>query len=142
MDSGLQAQVETYLSQLNGLIQRGRELRSSLAKKPSGISAIAATRVWQEHCGVTINQLSGGSKAHWLARSFSEAFLMRSSSGQAVEGAAPEKIVERLLDVLEQAVASLSRNDDVATISTSVPAPRRFDSLRNIFGWAKVSLPP
>ena len=29
--------------------------------------------------------MSGGSKAHWLARSFSEAFLMRSAAGHAVD---------------------------------------------------------
>ena len=49
-----------------------------------------------------MNQLSGGSKAHWLARSFSEAFLMRSTDGHAVEGAAQTQIVQRLLGVLDQ----------------------------------------
>src|SRR5208337_2282457 len=82
-------------------------------------------------------QLSGGSKAHWLARSFSEAFLMRSASGHAVEGAAPAEIVQRLLDVLEQAIASLSRMDDGAVISASssasseAPPPRRFEFVHN-----------
>ncbi len=79
MDENLRAQIETYLSHLDGLMRRGRELRDALAADPSNPSSIAATRAWQEDCGVTINQLSGGSKAHWLARSFSEAFLLRSS---------------------------------------------------------------
>src|SRR5208337_3384981 len=105
MDESLRAQIETYLSHLDGLIRRGRQVRDRLATDPSSSAAIAATRAWQEDCGVTINQLSGGSKAHWLARSFSEAFLMRSASGHAVEGAAPAEIVQRLLDVLEQAIA-------------------------------------
>src|SRR6266436_5327733 len=124
MDESLRTQIETYLSHLDGLIRRGRQLRDALAtgavstrrRHSAGIgasatwsppendlsskSAVAATRVWQEDCGVTINQLSGGSKAHWLARSFSEAFLMRSAAGSAVEGAAPVEIVTRLINVL------------------------------------------
>ena len=133
MNENLQAQIETYLSHLDGLIRRGRQLRDVLASDPSNGSAIAATRAWQEDCGVTINQLSGGSKAHWLARSFSEAFLMRSAAGHAVEGATPEEIVQRLLDVLGQAVASLSRKDDGPIISASseAPPPRRFEFVHN-----------
>jgi hypothetical protein len=133
MDESLRTQIETFLSRLDGLMGRGLQLRDSLANDPSNPSAIAATRAWQEDCGVTINQLSGGSKAHWLARSFSEAFLMRSANGRAVEGAAPAEIVKRLLDVIEQAVASLSRGDDGPVISASSEAPRphRFDFVHN-----------
>jgi len=132
MDETLRAQIDSHLSRLNGLIRRGRQVRDSLLADASSGLAIAATRVWQEECGVTINQLSGGSKAHWLARSFSEAFLMRSAAGEAVEGAAPEEIVQRLLEVLEQAVASLSRNDDGPIISASLePPPQRFDFVHN-----------
>jgi hypothetical protein len=133
MDESLQAQIKTYLSHLDGLIRRGLQLRDTLARDPSNESAIAATRAWQEDCGVTINQLSGGSKAHWLARSFSEAFLMRSANGRAAEGAAPAEIVKRLLDVLEQAVASLSGVDDGTVVSASSAAlpPHRFDFVHN-----------
>jgi hypothetical protein len=94
---------------------------------------MAATRKWQEDCGVTINQLSGGSKAHWLARSFSEAFLMRSADGRAAQGAAPAEIVQQLLGVLGQAVASLSQSNDSAIVSasTAAPAPRRFEFVHN-----------
>src|SRR6202043_3630373 len=125
--------------------RRGRQVLDTLAtgagstwsppeNDPSGKSAIAALRVWQEDCGITINQLSGGSKAHWLARSFSEAFLMRSTDGHAVEGAAPDEIVKRLINVLEQAVASLTGTDDgpVISASTQAPAPHRFDFVHNI----------
>jgi hypothetical protein len=58
---------------------------------------------------------------------------MRSADGRAVEGAAPAEIVERLLDVLEQAVASLSGTDDGAVISASsaAPPPHRFDFVHN-----------
>jgi hypothetical protein len=133
MDATLQAQIETYLSYLDGLIRRGRQVRDMLATDPCGASAIATARAWQEDCGVTVNQLSGGSKAHWLARSFSEAFLLRSASGRAVEGTAPAEIVKRLLDVLAQAVASLSGMKDgpVASGNSEAPAPRRFDFVHN-----------
>ena len=139
MDENLRAQIETYLSHLDGLIRRGRELRDTLATDPPDPSAIAATRAWQEDCGVTINQLSGGSKAHWLARSFSEAFLMRSAAGHAVEGAAPAEIVQRLLGVLEQAVATLSGMDSgkgpgftaYSSASSEAPPPRRFEFVHN-----------
>ena len=134
MDESLRAQIETYLSHLDGLIRRGRQLRETLANDPSSKSAIPATRIWHEDCGVTINQLSGGSKAHWLARSFSEAFLMRSTAGSAVEGAAPAEIVDRLVGVLEQAVASLTRTDDgpIISASSTAPPPHRFDFVHNI----------
>jgi hypothetical protein len=133
MNENLRAQIESHLAHLDGLIRRGRQVRDALATEPSSGAAIAATRAWQEHCGVTINQLSGGSKAHWLARSFSDAFLMRSAAGHAVEGAAPEEIVERLLEVLEQAVASLSREDagPILSASSEAPAARRFEFVQN-----------
>src|SRR5579864_4479154 len=100
MDATARAQIDTYLSHLDGLIQRGRRLCGTLASDPSSRSALAATRIWQQDCGITVNQLSGGSKAHWLARSFSEAFLLR-SAGSVVE-TAPAEIVNRLMGVLEQ----------------------------------------
>ena len=135
MDDSLRAQIETYLAHLDGLRRRGRQLRDTLAADPSNASVIGQTRAWQEDCGVTINQLSGGSKAHWLARAFSQGFLLRSTDGRAVEGGAPAEIVTRLLDVLEQAVASLSGADDGALISASSasqqPPPRRFEFVHN-----------
>jgi hypothetical protein len=134
MDESLRLQVENYLSRLDGLLRRGRQLRETLSEDPSNKSSIAATRAWQEECGVAVNQLSGGSKAHWLARSFSEAFLLRSTAGQAVEAAAPGEIVKRLLQVLEQAAASLTGTDDGPVISASsvAPAPHRFDFVHNL----------
>jgi hypothetical protein len=134
MDENLRTQIETYLTHLGGLIRRGRELREALAMNPADPATISTARRWQEDCGVTINQLSGGSKAHWLARSFSEAFLMRSPGGHAVEGAAPSEIVQRLLGVLDQAVATLGQMDDAALVSasTQAPAPHRFDFVHNL----------
>jgi hypothetical protein len=58
---------------------------------------------------------------------------MRSTAGHAVEGAEPAEIVKRLLDVLEQAVASLSRTNDGPVISASseAPPPPRFEFVHN-----------
>jgi hypothetical protein len=132
IDDSLRAQIESNVSHLDVLMRRGRELRDKLASDPSDASVIAATRAWQEECGVTINQLSGGSKAHWLARLFSGAFLMRSADGAAVEGAAPSDIVERLIDVLGRAVASLSGIERGQSVSTPAEAPpHRFDFVHN-----------
>jgi hypothetical protein len=132
MDESLRNQIETYLAHLDGLIRRGREIRDRLAASASNGSEITAVRAWQEDCGITINQLSGGSKAHWLARSFSEAFLMRSGGGRAVEAAAPADIVTRLLGVLDRAVASLTGNDGpVISASSAQPPPHRFDFVHN-----------
>jgi hypothetical protein len=134
MDESLRAQIDIYLPHLDGLIRRGRQLRDTLATDPSNESALAANRLWQQDCGVTVNQLSGGSKAHWLARSFSEAFLMRSTGGRVIEAVAPAEIINRLIDVLEQAVTSLSRMRDGQIVSTSsgaASAPRRFEFVHN-----------
>jgi len=133
MDESLRAQIETYLSHLDGLIRRGGQVREMLAADPSSASAIAATRAWQQDCGITVNQLSGGSKAHWLARSFNEAFLMRSRTGHAVGGAAAAEIVQRLLGVLDQAVASLTGIDDAPSVTafSEAPPPRRFEFVHN-----------
>ncbi len=132
MSEGLEAQIKDFVSRLEHLIRRGEQVRDALAADSLNPSAIVATRAWQEECGVAINQLSGGSKAHWLARSFSEAFLMRSANGNASEGAAPQEIVQRLLDVLAQGVAALSREDGgpVIIASENVP-PSRFEFVHN-----------
>jgi hypothetical protein len=137
-DESVRTQIETYVTHLNGLIRRGREINAKLATDPSSPTAITLTRSWQEDCGVTINQLSGGSKAHWLARSFSGAFLMRSTDGRAVEGLPPTEIVKRLIGVLEQAIATLSEMDDSASASENLsasasaqPAPRKFEFVHN-----------
>jgi hypothetical protein len=133
MDESLRAQIDTYLSHLDGLIKRGQQLRGTLTGDPTDAVAMTATRRWQEDCGVTINQLSGGSKAHWLARSFSQAFLMRSADGNAVQGAPPAEIVQQLVGVLGQAVASLTQSNDGAIVSasTTAPPPRRFEFVHN-----------
>jgi len=99
-------QLDTYRSDLERLIDRGRRLRGSLADDPAG--GRAATQSWQQECAALVNRLSGGSKAHWLARAFSQAFLLRSPAGAAIEEASQADIVGRIVDVLQQAGASLS----------------------------------
>jgi hypothetical protein len=133
MDESLRAQIDTYLSHLDGLIRRGRRFATLWRLIPPTHRRLQPLAPGRKTVAVTINQLSGGSKAHWLARSFSEAFLMRSADGQAVEGAAPAEIVERLLGVLEQAVARSPEWTMASTASASseAPVPRRFDFVHN-----------
>lgn len=121
MEESVRAQIETQLSHLDGLIRRGRQIRERLQTGANSPAVMAETRAWQEHCGTTINQLAGGSKAHWLARSFSNAFLMRTADGRAAEGVPPDDIVKRLLDVLGQAVASLSGMSGSSALSEASP---------------------
>jgi len=133
MDQNLQAQIDTYLSRLHQLIRRGRDLQGLLEADPSDTFATTTTRVWQQDCGVQVNELSGGSKAHWLARAFSEAFLLRSESGSALEEVAPTEIIQRLIGVLERALETLSQNSESSIVAASknVPSPRRFDFVHN-----------
>ena len=131
MDESLRTQIDSNLSHLNALIRRGRQLRESLAADPSDKSALVANRAWQQDIGVAINQLSGGSKSHWLARAFSEAFLLRTAGGEALDMVAPSVIVERLIGVLDQAVRSLSRMGDGQGAPTAAPLPRRFEFVHN-----------
>jgi hypothetical protein len=128
MDESVRAQIETQLSHLDGLIRRGRQILEKLASGASSPVVMVETRAWQEHCGATINQLSGGSKAHWLARSFSDAFLMRTEDGRAAEGVPPTEIVKRLIVVLGRAVESLSG------IAKGVPAGEVSSALSGLSG--------
>ena len=131
-EESFRTQIATYLVRLDALMVQGRRNCEMLRKDPGSAAVIAANRAWQQECGATIHQLSRGSKAHWLARSFSEAFLMRLTDGQAAEGAAPEELAQRLLGVLEQAVASLSRMGDEPANSTSSSASHpRFGFVHN-----------
>jgi hypothetical protein len=134
MDENLRSQIDSNLSHLDALIRRGRRLCEKLLADPADKSALVANRAWQQDCGVAIHNLSGGSKAHWLARSFSEAFLMRTPSEQVIEAVAPAEIAERLVGVLDQAVLSLARMGAEQGVSESPQAatlPHRFDFVHN-----------
>ncbi len=125
MDETLRHQRDTSLGQLDALIRRGRQIKD--------MRSVDATRVWQQDCAAAINQLSGGSKAHWLARAYSGAFLVRSTDGGVVVEADAAEIVDRILNVLAQGAASLSRMDDVEAASSGGAAPprRRFEFVHN-----------
>ena len=124
MDDELRRQRDVSIRQLEELIRHGRQIKNTLSTD--------ALRAWQQECAAAVNQLSGGSKAHWLARAYSEAFLVRSGNGGVVVEADTAEIVSRILEVLAQGAASLSRMDDVAAASSGEgPRPRRFDFVRN-----------
>ena len=124
MDENLRHQRDTALREIETLIERGCQIRA--------IGSVDATRAWQRDCAAAINQLSGGSKAHWLSRAYSEAFLVRSADGGVVVEAEAGDIIDRILDVLSQGAASLSRMDAVAAASTGAPPrPRRFEFVRS-----------
>ena len=132
MNEALQSQIEIYIGRLEILARRGADVRAALERDAASPNAVAGSRLWRQDCGVIINELSGGSKAHWLARAFSEAFLVRGSGGLVVEGVPAVDIVNRLLDVLQQALASLRQEDASARIASSEPAaPHRFDFVHN-----------
>jgi hypothetical protein len=124
MDESLRHQRDTALREIEALIERGCQIRA--------VGSVDATRAWQRDCAAAINQLSGGSKAHWLSRAYSEAFLLRSADGGVVVEAEAGEIIDRILDVLSQGAASLTRMDAVEAASTGAPPrPRRFEFVRN-----------
>jgi len=126
VEEQLSAQIRTFRSQLERLIAHGRTLRSLLSADPSPAD-LAVARVWQRECGALVNEMSGGSKAHWLARAFGDAFMARDATGAAVEEVTPGEIVGRLLAVMEQASGALAQLDAAPLTSADPPAPRRFD---------------
>ena len=124
----------TALAHLDRLTMRGRQIAERLKTTPD---AAVDIRAWQQDCATAINELSGGSKAHWLSRAFSQAFLVRGPGdgvGGVVTEACPADIVDRLLAVLAQANTSLASMDPVdpaSAAATAAPAPRRFDFVHN-----------
>jgi len=127
MDENLRHQRDTSLGQLEALIRRGREIRQAHGARRLQPSD-GLTRAWQQDCAAAINQLSGGSKAHWLARAYSGAFMVRSADGAVVVEVDATEIVDRILDVLAQGAASLSSMDEVETASSgAAPRPCRFE---------------
>jgi hypothetical protein len=119
MDDNLRLKRDISLAQLEALIRRGHRIMTTPA-----LDAIGA---WQRDCAAAINQLSGGSKAHWLARAYSSAFLVRSARGGVVVQVDATEIVGRILDVLAQGATSLSRMEYVAASSGAAPRPRQFE---------------
>ena len=135
-DRLLREQRDATLALLDRLIRRGRELHSTSAalngppsdSRSAGHSGprSAEIQIWQADCAAAVNELSGGSKAHWLSRAYSNALLVRSPDGGAVVSADPAEIVDRILNVLEQAARSLSDLDATGAGAAAEPPPRRF----------------
>ena len=127
-DAALHDPRAATLALLDRLIRQGRALLTgpggSAAPYDSGSAEI---RIWQNDCAAAINELSGGSKAHWLSRAYSGALLVRSRDGEAAVEADIDEIVFRILDVLEQARRSIAGLDRAATVAAEAPAPHRFD---------------
>src|SRR3954467_15667360 len=105
---------DTAIRHIESLIQHGEALQQQLAADATAPSDLNQVRAWQQQCAAAVTHLSGGSKAHWLSRAFSEAFLVRSIDGGAVVEAPALDIVRRLVDVLRQARASLLQMDGAA----------------------------
>ena len=124
MSDTVQAQREASLLLVDDLMRRGRQIRS--APTPD------VMRPWQRDCAAAINQLSGGSKAHWLARAYSTAFLLRGTDGGVVVEASPSEIVDRILDVLAQAKASLAGVESAAPPAPPASALRRFEFVHSV----------
>src|SRR5688572_1886968 len=97
--------VAAYRHRLDHLRAEGRQLRAALASSPDSPADLEALRVWQRECAATVSQLSGGSKAHWLSRAFSEALLVPTAAAGA---ASLVTIIDRLLGVLDSAGRSLA----------------------------------
>jgi hypothetical protein len=119
----------TAIAFLDRLADRGRRLQSSLDAGAAGGQTMDAMRRWQSDVASTVNELSGGSKAHWLSKAFSAAFLIAtpaSADRELLVEAPPTEIVARLLDVIAQARMSLTQL--AAGIAPAEPSPpRRFE---------------
>ena len=136
MPDSPRTQRDIALHHVETLIRRGQELLQSSLGEDGASLRVDDVRAWQQQCAAAITHLSGGSKAHWLSRAFSEALLVRSIDGGAVVEAPVEEILRRLVDVLSLARASLQTLDDPDAwlkasrddgTGASVPAePRRF----------------
>ena len=121
-------QREIALAHLDRLIHRGVQIAERLQTIPE--SAVDV-RAWQEDCATAVNELSGGSKAHWLARAYSGALLVRATNGGAMVEASVGEIVDRIVDVLKRARGSLAQMDGAAPADSAPPPVRRFDFVHN-----------
>jgi hypothetical protein len=125
--------VDSFRQRLDDLTREGRALRAQFADgRTADAASLAAIRAWQQQCGIAVNELSGGSKAHWLARAFSDAFMVRATPGEVVAEAPVAEIVSRLIDVLNQAAQALAQiRDGMLLQGPAAATPHRFDFVHN-----------
>lgn len=114
----LSSSLHAYRHRLDHLLAEGRQLQEALATAPGSSADLDALRVWQRACAATIGQLSGGSKAHWLARAYSDGLLV-----PRAESASVTTIIDRILDVLDRACASLAHADGPRALGPGGDAP-------------------
>ena len=120
----LASSVDAYRNRLSQLGKQGRQLKASVAHAGDGDPALARLRLWQRDCAVTISELSGGRKVHWLSRAFSEALLVPLAGA---ESASVVTIIDRILTVLDRAAASLAQAvPEHATVPAVDPPRARF----------------
>jgi hypothetical protein len=133
MDSSLQSQLDSYLHRLGHLKREGEELRGALGSSATERQTLALVGTWQRECAATISQLSGGSKAHWLSRAYSDAFLLSADTAAGIPDVSVIDIVTRILGVLDQAAASLTQSsaEAVAAASRQIPPAHRFEFVRD-----------
>ena len=124
MDDALRAHVDASLGLIDGLVRRGHQVRETLA--------VDVIREWQRDCAAAINELSGGSKAHWLSRAYSAAFLVRATDGGVVVEANAGEIVDRILGVLAQGRASLVGIESLPPTVPAAPPAHRFEFVHNL----------
>jgi len=126
--------VDAFRHRIEHLKRQGHVLRAQVADGSAVDSvSLSNVRAWQQQCGIAVNELSGGSKAHWLARAFSDAFLIRPAPGDVAAEAPVAEIVSRLLDVLNQAGEALAQTRDPLLMQgPAAAAPHRFDFVHNV----------
>jgi hypothetical protein len=134
--------IDSFRHRLEHLGAEGRRLRAALLAN-GGETLPDAFTAWQRECGTTISQLSGGSKAHWLSRAFSEALLVPAGAAGTPmpSGAAAERnlagdagvttIIDRLLGVLEAAGQSLAGAVAAPAAEASAAPRARFQFIEN-----------
>ena len=123
--------VDAARERLAQLIQLGQCLLEQLPEVGTPTDPSGKIRAWQNDCATLVNELSGGTKSHWLARAFSGALLIRDTRGAAREDAPIADIVSRIVGVLDQARDSLARWQEAPTEANVAPAPHRFDFVRD-----------
>jgi hypothetical protein len=116
--------IDEALARLDQLIDEGARL---------GHRPLDAHRRWQAECAALVNELSGGSKAHWLSRAYSQAFLVENNLAGSPADVPIAEIAGRIVGVLRQARSSLvGVSSATATTTQSVDgATRRFDFVRD-----------